>query len=539
MGYGDTVPTTGFNAAGMTFEKHNGDPTDERVREQYTAIWATLSAAGRRHSIVGEWREEHVKAARQGRRGRLEPNQLYWEGTDIENKVPDMKVRHYFFRAAPGRADEARRLVERLQGMDVEVYRLTSRLRVPDYRPYGRSMRSAKLSKGTFWVPMAQGQKHWVQAMLNEDTYVPFPYFYDVTAFSGPLLNNLPGGYSGARLTPEAKPVTLGTEATSARGRLAGAPNIGIWQISEEDTSSLESAGWLRWYLDRRLQILYKELSAADFSTDGLTGLDVLVIPNGDGDEAAAALGTAGQQALQAWVDQGGTLVTLRNSSTLAESMGLTTATSAAPTSDIPGSLVRVEVDTGNPLSRDVGRTAYAMYEYDLVWTTPSRASIAVQYPGAKDPDWFISGFASGAGQLRNTAAVVDEGYGDGRVVLFGFEPNYRGFTEGTQQILRNAMLGPMPSELPAVPQELRRTTSDVTQPVSDRMVVTVKAGASDSVRALLDQYGAKATTIMTDGQVSFRIDLTRRSSDDHPWAQQFGKDVAQLDEDVVAIRLP
>ena len=41
---------------------------------------------------------------------------------------------------------------------------------------------------------MAQAQKHWVQAMLNEDTYTPFPYFYDVTGWSNPLLFNLRGG---------------------------------------------------------------------------------------------------------------------------------------------------------------------------------------------------------------------------------------------------------------------------------------------------------------------------------------------------------
>ena len=31
MGYGDTVPATGFGAAGMTFEKTNSDPTHKRV----------------------------------------------------------------------------------------------------------------------------------------------------------------------------------------------------------------------------------------------------------------------------------------------------------------------------------------------------------------------------------------------------------------------------------------------------------------------------------------------------------------------------
>src|SRR5215218_6200228 len=35
MGYGDTVPATGFGAAGMTFEKASGDPASQRVFEQY------------------------------------------------------------------------------------------------------------------------------------------------------------------------------------------------------------------------------------------------------------------------------------------------------------------------------------------------------------------------------------------------------------------------------------------------------------------------------------------------------------------------
>ena len=43
--YGDTVPATGFHAAGMTFEKSNGDPIAQRVHEHYTTIWTCLSQA--------------------------------------------------------------------------------------------------------------------------------------------------------------------------------------------------------------------------------------------------------------------------------------------------------------------------------------------------------------------------------------------------------------------------------------------------------------------------------------------------------------
>jgi hypothetical protein len=89
------------------------------------------------------------------------------------------------------------------------VYRLTAPLTVPDFHPYHRPPAERTLPAGTYWVPMAQSRKHWVQAMLNEDTYVPFPYFYDVTAFSQPLLFNVAGGWSGAPLTPRAERVPL------------------------------------------------------------------------------------------------------------------------------------------------------------------------------------------------------------------------------------------------------------------------------------------------------------------------------------------
>ncbi len=543
MGYGDSVPTTAFNAAGMTFEKANGDPTDVRVREQYTAIWATLSAAARRESLLREWRDEHVKAARQGRRGRLEPNRLYWEGAGIDNQVPDRRVRHYFLRpVGPAKRPELERLLTRLQGTDVEVRRLTRPLDVPDFTPYGRARRAVTLPRGTYWVPMDQGQKHWVQAMLNEDTYVPFPYFYDVTAFSGPLLENVPGGYSGARLRPEARAVapdrTLRPEPAD---RVAGAPRVAVWQTSELDSRAVESAGWLRWWLDRRLRLLHDDVTAEQIADGGLDGRDVLVVPNGDADDAVDTLGAPGRQALTDWVAAGGTLVTLRNSSLLASRLGLTTATAAEPTSDIPGSLVRVQLDARSPLGTGVGRTAYAMYEYDLVWDAPADAT-PVRYPMAGDADWFVSGFADGEEQLHGTAAVVDQGYGEGRVVLFGFDPNFRAFTGGTAEILRNAVLGPEPGSLHrAAPRRAARLAAGSVGvvPVDDRMVLTVRPAAADRVAALLADHRADVRVTRTPGRTSFRVDLGGSTADEHPWAATVAQEVSALGDAVVAVRLP
>ncbi|HET9558292.1 MAG TPA: M14 family zinc carboxypeptidase, partial [Actinomycetota bacterium] len=206
MGYGDTVPSTGFIAAGMTYEKANGDPTPRRVYEQYLTQWVSLSAgAVNADDILARWHGAWVEAFRQGQAGQLEPNEIINPGNELVTQVPDRPLRHWFVRADdPDKAAEVRTLVRRLQRMDVKVYKLRKPLAVPDYKAYGRAPRSAVLPAGTYWVPMAQAQKHWVQAMLNEDTYTPVPYFYDVTGWSNPLLFNLGGGSSGAVLDPSA-----------------------------------------------------------------------------------------------------------------------------------------------------------------------------------------------------------------------------------------------------------------------------------------------------------------------------------------------
>jgi hypothetical protein len=206
MGYGDTVPATGFISAGMTFEKAGGDPIERRAYEQYLTQWVSLSqGAIRKRTILERWAAASREAYDQGVRGFLEPNEVVNPGNEVVTQVPDRSVRHYFItERRDAKQREVQALVRRLQRMDVDVYRLREGLHVPDFTPYGRRTRGRWLPPGTWWVPMAQMQKHWVQAMLHEDIYTPFPYFYDVTAWSQPLLFNVRGGYSGERLQPRA-----------------------------------------------------------------------------------------------------------------------------------------------------------------------------------------------------------------------------------------------------------------------------------------------------------------------------------------------
>ncbi|MDQ3451613.1 MAG: hypothetical protein M3493_02765 [Actinomycetota bacterium] len=200
------------------------------------------------------------------------------------------------------------RTVRRLQRMDVHVRQLTAPLRVPDYRPYAKDARPRTLPAGTYWIKMAQRQKHWVQAMLNEDTYTPFPYFYDVTAWSLPLLADIDGGRSGALLHPHSQRVPRLAEPDPAAVPDDG-PRIGVFQLSLESSSAIESSGWLRWLLTERWGADFVDVDATGIRDGALDDIDVLLVPNGPALDAAADLGVNGLGAIRDWVRDGGRYV--------------------------------------------------------------------------------------------------------------------------------------------------------------------------------------------------------------------------------------
>ncbi len=180
--------------------------------------------------------------------------------------------------------------------------------------------------------------------------------------------------------------------------------------------------------------------------------------------------------------------------------------TLADPTSDVPGTLFRVRVDEDSPLRRGVGRHAYAFYEYDSVMRASSPDQVAVEFPPVDSGDWFISGFAENAEELGETAAVVDEPVGSGRATVFSVEPNFRAFTTGFQNILRNAILGGDAGRgpcrgrrhrrqgRPRGPRAARGQAAQRQRGTSIRL--SVKAGERQGVPAAVLNAWARATSV-------------------------------------------
>ncbi|SCL55524.1 M14 family zinc carboxypeptidase [Micromonospora yangpuensis] len=227
MGYGDTVPAAGFGAAGMTLEKGSASAVPDRVQQQFNVMWSTLGwAAANRQEVLTSYFQQWKDAIAQGRAGTLEPNEVLQPGNSVQFPVPAEQVRSYFLLPDRQLAD-VRQLVERLRRMDVEVYQVKKSLRLPTARIFGgRSATNLTVPEGSYWIPMNQPQKHWIQAVMGEDPYVPFPYFYDVSSWSNPLLMGVNAVYTGADVRPNAdlidKIVNTGGGKTTAAPPLKG-----------------------------------------------------------------------------------------------------------------------------------------------------------------------------------------------------------------------------------------------------------------------------------------------------------------------------
>jgi hypothetical protein len=454
QGYGDTVPTTQFGAAGMTYEQGSDTPYPARVVHQYTSAMASLYAgATARVKVLTQWRATFRTALAEGTRCALEPNATFNPGNTVLRQVPDIKVCGYFLR---GDDRNTRTVIRRLQQAHVDVQRLTAPLAVPDFTPYGGlAARPTTLPVGTYWITMAQPQKHWVQAMLNNDTYVPFPYFYDLSAWSNPLLSGLDGGFTGQRLAASTAPVALLPEAGPVR-LPANAPRVAIVDQRPDPTYQYQTTGWLEWRLDQDWQVPHVVLSPDQISAGTLANVDVLLVPDVDVQPSYDAMGGAGRAALKAWVRAGGRYVGWQGGTGLAGALGLSTATVTEARATSPGALISIN----SPYPHQ-----FALWDDYSGQMAANGAAVVASFPA--EP--FVSGYAENAGSLAGSAVEAVNRIGRGSVTVFSIEPNLRAYTDGTAQLLFDAMLATPTPDPAAAPVAAPAVTRPVLQHTVDQ----------------------------------------------------------------------
>jgi Zinc carboxypeptidase len=234
--------------------------------------------------------------------------------------------------------------------------------------------------------------------------------------------------------------------------------------------------GWTRFLLEQYgfnvKNIENKEVKAGNLNN----AYDVIIVPDSTREiivegrqnregyaeelppEYVGGIGKEGLRALRDFVDKGGTLITLARASeiVMGEEFNLPVRNTLAGATErgrgvqtaefnIPGSLLRVYVDSNHPVGYGMPGEIAAFYDGPIAFQTSSPApdvqrSVIAWYPDdAKDI--LISGYAHGAERLERKAAVVSFTRGKGKIVMFGFRVQHRAQTEGTFQMLFNAIL--------------------------------------------------------------------------------------------------
>ena len=321
---------------------------------------------------------------------------------------------------------------------------------------------------GSHVVVMRQPYAAFAQTMLTVQEYPDMREYpggppkrpYDVTAHTLPLLM----GVEAVALEAEPE-VALGDpiEVPAVEYRLPealtgpDAPRVGLYKGYQEPMI----AGWTRWMFDVH-GMRYDSLHDARVRAGSLGGdYDVMIfqsqsersISRGNAagslpERYTGGLGDEGRAAVREFVEAGGRLVVMEEAAEFA--IGLFGLDVGNPTEGlsttefyVPGSILRVDLEAGPLSSGYDGSTAAWYWRSSRAFTVEDERVEVVGRYGGDNP--VIAGWILGPERLAGQPALLRARVGRGEVILFGFQPNYRGQSIVTWPLLFSAIAGERP----------------------------------------------------------------------------------------------
>jgi hypothetical protein len=171
--------------------------------------------------------------------------------------------------------------------------------------------------------------------------------------------------------------------------------------------------------------------------------------PDNTPTEYRSGFGPEGVKALEAFVQNGGTLVTFAQSGDLPiQRFGLPLRNVVAGLEPkqfwSPGSTLKVRFDNQHPLAYGMPAEGLALFlagsqVYEV--TSTDRSQDVEIFSTYVERDILQSGWLLGEGVIAKKAAAVSVRHGKGKVVLIGFRPQHRDQTHGTFTLVFNALL--------------------------------------------------------------------------------------------------
>jgi hypothetical protein len=226
-------------------------------------------------------------------------------------------------------------------------------------------------------------------------------------------------------------------------------------------TSSYE-AGEVWHLLDTRVHMPITKIPLRNFDRTDLDDYNTMVMVSG-----RYALSQKQQDKIKDWVGKGNTLITIGTASKWAIEKklvkeGLTGKEKDSVKKDstkiavrrpyvdaeenigkesVGGVILRADLDLTHPLAFGYHDLSIPVYKNNEVWLLPSKNDYATVAKYAKNPH--IDGFLTKKNieeYLKPSASLLVSKLGEGRVVLFADNPNFRGSWYGTNRLFLNAL---------------------------------------------------------------------------------------------------
>ncbi|KQC28525.1 M14 family zinc carboxypeptidase [Flagellimonas eckloniae] len=246
------------------------------------------------------------------------------------------------------------------------------------------------------------------------------------------------------------KGIDLGSRSVSPITKPKAAMIIGNGVRSYE-------AGEVWHLLDTRIHMPITKIPVRNFGRASLDKYNTLVMVSGRYNFSEKQI-----DKIKNWVSKGNTLITIGSASKWAIDKKLvkeklteqekdsTKAIIRKPYVDAPehlgkesvgGAIFRVDLDITHPLAFGYHDASIPVYKNNSIWLAPSKNEYATVAKYSKDPH--IDGFITKKNMeenLKPSASLIVSELGNGTVVLFADNPNFRGSWYGTNRLFLNAI---------------------------------------------------------------------------------------------------
>ncbi|MBL7861210.1 MAG: zinc carboxypeptidase [Cyclobacteriaceae bacterium] len=221
------------------------------------------------------------------------------------------------------------------------------------------------------------------------------------------------------------------------------------------DGVAATDAGAVWFLLDSKLKMPITKVNTTQFGQLRLSEYNTLIMVSGN----YSVLGESGVTKIKTWMQQGGTLLLVKNAVSWAinnklieeqlrkeeeknevKRMDYVTAGDYQGSRAIGGSIYQTNLDITHPLGFGYTNRELPVYRNTTVFVEASKSpfNTVIKYTG--NP--LLSGYIhpTNLGRIRNSVSLQVSAVGQGRAILFIDDPAFRGYWYGTNKLLFNAV---------------------------------------------------------------------------------------------------